>query len=130
MTVPDMSFARVSGAAHGTLSLGQPSFIDAGGSLGGNGSIDPGEQISITLPLTNYFTNVFSPPAATGVTATLSTLTPGVLVTQGSSSYSPLSAGTTGNNFMPFQVSIANTFDTHNRIDFSLNVTSSMGPSL
>jgi hypothetical protein len=128
MTVPDMYFKRVAaGATRISASLGQVSFTDTGGSLGGNGSIDPGEQVSFTLPLTNYVTNLISASALAGVNATLSTSTPNVVLTQSVSAYPDLKAGTTATNTTPFTIAVGNTFVSGTPIDLTLSVTSAQG---
>ncbi|HKC54723.1 MAG TPA: Ig-like domain repeat protein [Vicinamibacterales bacterium] len=128
MTVPDMYFKRVAaGVSRISASLGQVSFTDTGGSLAGNGSIDPGEQISFTLPLTNYVSNPLAASALTGVNATLSTSTPNVIVTQSVSGYPNLAAGATAANATPFTVAVGGTFVSGTRIDFTLTVSSAQG---
>jgi len=128
MTVPDMYFKRVAaGVSRISASLGQVSFTDTGGSLAGNGSIDPGEQVSFSLPLTNYVTNPLTASALTGVNATLSTSTPNVIVTQSVSGYPSIAGGATAANATPFTVAVGGTFVSGTRIDFTLTVSSAQG---
>ena len=129
MTVPDMYYKRVAaGTTRISAALGTVAFTDAGGSLGGNGFIDPGEQISFTLPLRNYVTNPLMASTLTGVSATLSTSTAGVLVTRSTSAYPNLAGGVAyTNNTTPFTVSIGDTFVPGTHIDFTLAVTSAQG---
>ena len=87
--------------------LGVPGFanlelgaVTATENLGdGNGQIDPGEIANLAVQLNN--TGVLN---ATGITATLTTLTPGVTITQpGASAYPNLPAlGGSGTNAAPF----------------------------
>lgn len=128
MTVPDTYVKRVAAATtRVSASLGQVSFVDTGGSLAGNGSIDAGEQVAFTLPLTNYVTNPLVASALTGVSATLSTSTPNVIVTQSVSSYPTLAAGATAANTTAFIVAVGNTFVPGTSIDFTLTVSSAQG---
>src|SRR5712691_9478193 len=130
MTVPDMYYKRVAaGTTRISAALGTVAFSDTGsGSLGANGSIDPGEQVTFTLPLRNYVTNPLMASTLTGVSATLSTSTPGVLVTQSGSAYPNLAGGTAyTNNTSLFVVSIGNNFTPGTHIDFTLAVTSAQG---
>jgi hypothetical protein len=82
MTVPDVSFKRVAPIiAELPVGLGLPSLIDSGSTpLSGNGFIDPGEQIALTLPLVNYVTNALDAGTINAISATLSTSTSGVSV--------------------------------------------------
>ena len=65
--------------------------------------------------------------AVTGVSATLTTSTPGVTVTQGASAYPDIAAGASAANTTPFRVSLADSLPCGATLDFSLNVTSSAG---
>src|SRR5438105_4122468 len=129
LTVPDMYYKRLAaGSTRISAALGTVTFADTGGSLGANGSIDPGEQVSFTLPLRNYVTNPLMASTLTGVSATLSTSTPGVLITQSGSAYPNLAGGTAySNNTTAFAVAIGNTFVPGTYIDFTLTVTSAQG---
>ena len=128
MTVPDMIFKRnAAGVTRISASLGQVSFTDTGGSLAGNGSIDPGEQVSFSLPLTNYVTNPLTASALTGVNATLSTSTANVIVTQSVSAYPNLAAGATAANTTPFTIAVGNNFVSGTPIELTLAVSSAQG---
>jgi hypothetical protein len=130
MTVPDMYYKRVAaGTTRISAALGTVAFTDSGGGpLGGNGFIDPGEQVSFTVPLRNYVTNPLMASTLTGVSATLSTSTAGVLVTQSGSAYPNLPGGTAySNNTTAFVVSVGSTFVPGTHIEFSLAVTSAQG---
>ena len=63
----------------------------------GNGTIDPGETISESILLRDG-----DGPGATGVQATLLSLTPGVVVLQGAAAYPDILPGTTATNLTPF----------------------------
>src|SRR5213078_4439106 len=55
-TTPDVTFKRVSSGPRASLRLGSVSFAESGG----NGKIDAGETVKLTIPLENYVTNVLS----------------------------------------------------------------------
>jgi hypothetical protein len=87
----------------------------------GNGIIEPGEGASLVIQLTNQFGVV----NATGISATLTTTTPGVTVTlPGTSAYADIAAGATGgNNLSPFTFTISNTAPCALNIEFTLTLT-------
>jgi uncharacterized repeat protein (TIGR01451 family) len=122
-TNPDFYFKSTS-TAFASLHVGTPTFTDSGG----DGNIDPGELISLQLPLTNYVTNsVFNPSAYTGVTATLTTTTPGVVITQGTVSYPDIAPGATQANGQVFKLALLPTFVPGTPIELSLSVTTNQG---
>src|SRR5207244_6545041 len=59
--------------------------------------------------------------------ATLTTTTPGVTVTRGSSSYPNLVIDESGVNNVPFQIQTSNSFVCGTNIEFSLNLTYASG---
>ena len=63
----------------------------------------------------------------TGVSATLTTSTPGVTVTQGASAYPDIAAGASAANTTPFRVTLADSLPCGATLDFSLSVASSAG---
>ena len=90
--MPDVAFRRyqpAGGLEDGnsikptTLDLQDVAFTDSGG----NGHLDPGESAHFRLTLRNYVTNPLNARKVTGIQATLSTVTPGVVITQDKSSY-------------------------------------------
>lgn len=91
----------------------------------GNSVIEPNECNSFNVTLNN--TGTF---AATGITATLSTTTPGMTITQATSTYPDLPA-TTGQaiNTTPFQISSANSLQCFTTANLMLTVTYSGGAS-
>ena len=129
MTVPDVTFARQPATTtRVSLSLGTIAFADAGaGTLGGNGSIDPGETVTFTIPVRNYVSNGINQTTITGIGATLSTTTPGVAVTQAASSYPNVGANATVANTTPFTITTAASFVAGTRIELSVAVTSAQG---
>jgi hypothetical protein len=61
------------------------------------------------------------------ISATLTTTTPGVTVTQGSSSYPNLVIDASGVNAVPFQIQTSNSFVCGTNIEFNLNLTYATG---
>ena len=85
----------------------------------GNGLLEPNECNTLNVPLINN-----GPNPATGITAVLSSSTPGITVTQPNSAYPDIPAG--GGpvaNTTPFQVSIDNTVACFTQASFTLTVT-------
>ncbi|QUW04026.1 hypothetical protein J8C06_13310 [Chloracidobacterium validum] len=91
----------------------------------GDGQIDPNECNALSIQLIND--GVLD---ATAISATLSTTTSGVTVTQATSAYPNLLAGGgAGVNTTPFQVSTTGSIACGTTINFTLTVTYSGGPS-
>jgi hypothetical protein len=87
-----------------------------------NHIVDPGEQIQYDVTLSNT-----GDQAATGVTATLTTTTPGITISNGASNYADIAAGGTGTNTTHF-VFLANmTVPCGTLINFNLHVTATGG---
>ena len=123
MTTPDIVFKRLPAAnTKVSLSLGAVSLSEAG-----NGFIDPGDSVSLTLPLSNYVTNGINAAPVTSVSATLSTTTAGVSVLQATQPYGTLAPGSSANNVSPFVVQIDQRFVPGTHIEFSLAVSSAQG---
>jgi hypothetical protein len=122
-TVPDVFFKRVTNSK-APLRIGTVSFTDSGA----NGFIDPGEQARFTFPLQHYVTNpVTAPVALTGITATLTTTTPGVSIVQDTSTYADTNPGDTASNDVAFVIQVAPTFVPFTTIQLQLNVTTNQG---
>ncbi len=85
----------------------------------GNGAIDPNECNNLNVVLTN-----FGGVSATGVRATLSSPTPGVIVVQPVSLYGTILTNSAATNLVPFKVSTAPTFPCGTPVVFILTVTS------
>jgi hypothetical protein len=144
MTVPDVVFGRLSREGresehHGlkhhefdddhseghefeatTLDLGAVTFAESGG----NGFIDPGDFVKLTLPIRNYVTNPLNAETIRGVHADLSTSTPGVLVVQDDSNYKNLPPGETRSNEKPFVLKLSPTFVPGTPIELALRIRS------
>ncbi len=102
------------------LQSGAPTASEVAGPTNsdGDGNFEPCEEIQVNVPLNN----IGSGPAS-GVNATLSTLTPAVIVTQGASSYGTIAASGSQVNATPFRFKLAPCFLGGTSIAFSLNVT-------
>ena len=101
-----------------------PASIASASVSSGNGShtIDPNDCNSFNLVITNTSGN-----AINSVSATLSTTTEGVLVTQPYSDYANIAAGRQATNDAPFQISTLPTFACGTEIDLQLSISSSAG---
>ncbi|MBK9965112.1 MAG: M36 family metallopeptidase [Holophagales bacterium] len=90
----------------------------------GNGALDPGETVRITVKLTNPWRGAAKGIA--GATATLASLTPGVSVWSAASTYGsiPPTGTATGEAFL---ISVAPTVACGAGLDFSLTTVSSLG---
>jgi hypothetical protein len=86
--------------------------------ISGNGVIHKDDCKNLSIRLKNN-----GCANASGVSSTLTTTTPGVTVTQGSSSYPNMVIDATGTNSTPFQIQTAASFDCGTNIDFDLNLT-------
>jgi hypothetical protein len=124
MTVPDVFFSKVSGAAPPSLRIGAVTFTETGG----DGNIDPGDQVRLKIPLENYVTNPLNAASVTGISATVSTSTPGVSVVQATSAYPEAAAGAATMNSTDFILQIANGFVPGTPIEVTLMVGSIQGP--
>jgi hypothetical protein len=82
----------------------------------------------LTIPLTNITTNPLDTPVTyTGVSATLTTSTPNVSVTTGTSAYPDIASGATQNNTTTYVIQFAGGFVFGTKIEFSLNITTTQG---
>ena len=88
----------------------------------GNGKIEPGESFQIDERLLN--TGFAS---ATGISAVLSSTTPGISITQPSSAYPDVAAGGTGTNSTHFAGIASDSLACGLLIDFQLAVTTAQG---
>jgi hypothetical protein len=107
--------------------LGSPTFVDSGG----NGFLDPGETILVTLPLFYYATNGISGTAAyTSITATLASTNAGVQIATATQAYADLTPGSSASNASPFIVSLQPDVIPGTIIEFSLTVNTSQGSTV
>ncbi len=119
-----LSYAGGSGNDVVLTLTGIPGSAGASAVTSGDGShgIDPNACNNLGV----IITNLTSTPL-TGVFATLSTTTEGVLITQPYSDYSTIPGSGAGTNLAPFQVSTLPSFVCGTPINFQLNVSSSAG---
>lgn len=102
---------------HAYLAAGTVTLNEISGN--GNGFVEPGECGSLTLQLQNISTTV----AATGVSAVVTTSTPGVTITVGNATYPDIPAGGSGTNIPPIKFSLSNTLACPTFIDFTVTLT-------
>jgi hypothetical protein len=144
MTVPDVVFGRISSEDRDIehhffrhhefdrhdfddrdtdatpLDLGTVTSAESGG----NGFIDPGDFVRLTMPVRNYVTNPLNAKTIRGVHADLTTSTPGVRVVQDDSNYRNLPPGATESNQTPFILRIDPTFVPGRPIELALKFRS------
>ncbi|MFN6962129.1 MAG: M36 family metallopeptidase, partial [Pyrinomonadaceae bacterium] len=85
----------------------------------GNGLLEPNECNTLNVPISNN-----GSATATGISAVLTSNTPGITVTQANSAYPDIPAGGGPvNNTTPFQVSVANSVACFTQASFTLTVT-------
>jgi hypothetical protein len=119
MAVPALTAASLTGKAF--IELNSATATESGGNA--NGVIEQNEGGTLTLNLKN--TGLLS---ATGITTTLTTSTPNVTVTQGSSAYTNLtSLGGSANNTTAYSFQMNNLTPTDLIIDFSLTINYTNG---
>ena len=92
--------------------------------LSGNALLEPNECNRVSIPLTNN-----GETAAIGVSATLTSLTPGVSVFAGNSTYPDIAPGATALGHNAFQLSTDNTVACLTSVDLSLTVSFTGGTS-
>jgi Calx-beta domain/CHRD domain/Subtilase family len=104
------------------LQAGTITSTDAGGNA--NGIVEPGEQATLTVQLTNP--EGINP--ATAISSTLSAVTPGVVITQGSSTYPDIPINGNGSNATPFTFVVSSAINC-TIINFNLTVNYTGGAS-
>lgn len=114
----------IAALTRGTIGLSwvRSSFTDASGG-NGNGTADPGESLQESVVWTNTGTL-----AATNITATLSTATPGITLTQAQSAYPNLPLRAAGTNVTLFVYRLSKTVLPGSLITFT-NVLTTSGQS-
>lgn len=96
------------------------------GGSGANQFPDPGETVSLRITLKNPWH--LSTQGATGITATLTSPTPGVAVTKKTSAYPAIPAQGSKTNSVLFTFKVPAGFACGRAIQFNLATTSSLGP--
>jgi Big-like domain-containing protein len=120
-TTPDVFFKHVSGSnVPPSVHLGSFTFDEPN-----NNFIDPGDLVTMHLPLTNYVTNSLNASTLSSLSGTLSSSTLGVTVTSGSQAVPSIAPGAT--QTISFGVQLAPTFAAGTPIEFVLNVSGSGG---
>ncbi len=114
------------------LGLGAPpqANLTAGAAVptqvGGDGDafVEPGEDWSLAIPLTNA-----GGAGATMISATLTSSTPGVVILSGTSAYPDLAVAASGSNLSTFVFGLGASAPCGANLSFSLTVTYTGGPS-
>ena len=107
-----------------SIAIGARSFVDSGG----NGFIDPGDRVSLTIPLANYVTNpVDGASILSAVGGVLSTTTPAVSVVSGAASYPNIAPGATEVNAAPYVVQVDQAFTPGTPIELALTISTAAG---
>jgi hypothetical protein len=101
-----------------TVSLGTVSFEDSSG----DGIIDRNELVVVKAPLVNYVTNPLNAATLNGVTAEVTTKTPGVDVVFGLSTYPTMAPGESKDNDLPILVVTRPDFVPGTPIELELHV--------
>jgi hypothetical protein len=122
-TTPDFYVNKID-TAKAALALGTPAFTETGG----NGLVDAGDQVALTLPLSSYVTNASdSPVTYTSVSGTLSTSTPGVSILTATRSYPAIAPGASASNASAYAYAVSPAFVPGTKIELSLVVTTAQG---
>jgi hypothetical protein len=83
-----------------------------------NGIVNRAECVKLSLGIKNN-----GCARATAISATLTTTTPGVTISQGNSTYADRAIDESGTNLTPFRISVASSFVCGTQIALSLNLT-------
>jgi hypothetical protein len=124
MTTPDVSVTKV---ASTTVKAPLQSLLVTFSDSGGDGNIDPGDQVHLSILLLNYDANPLHAGTVSGILGTLSTLTPGVTVTQPVSPYPNLSPGAGAVNNVDFILQLSPGFVPGTPIELALALSSNLG---
>jgi hypothetical protein len=110
-----------------SLRLADVTLADAC-AAGQNARLDPGETGLLTFSLRNYVANVHdSPITYTGVSATLSSPTPGVSVVVGQQGYGPIAPLAAVSDATPFKIALDPGFVPGTDVDLLLTVHTDQG---
>jgi len=104
------------------ITSGTQTFTEIGGD--GDGYPEPCEHLSFTFPLNNI-----GGVTATGVSAALTSTTPGVVITPASSAYPNIPPAGSANNTTPFKVVLPCSLVCGSTLHLKLTVTYTGGPS-
>ena len=119
----DVRFAKFTnaGSLMGITQAAPPTL----GAGNGDQIIHPDECNTLTFPISNYHA-----VTATNISGTLTTSTPGVLITFPTSAYPSLTVGDTANNLVPFKISTTADYVCGTTVNLTLTVTSSAGTDI
>jgi hypothetical protein len=122
---PDVTFKRLNlfDAIKPSLSIGNLSVKDSGG----DGFINAGETIEVTLPLVNDVTNPSNASSIFSPFVSLSTSTPGISPIFGFSGYPTIGAGATQSNNTPFKFRVSPSFVPGTPITFNADLITIQG---
>ena len=117
--VPDIALVGVPNLIYNSVAIN-----DTGGNGNGNGYPDPGETgVQLSVSLTNN-----GAATSTGISAVLSTTTPGVTVTQNTSAYPNIAAAGSAPNTTAYVISLSPSLVCGTVMQFNLAVTTAQGP--
>ena len=122
MTVPDAR-VRIFSALEHTVPHAPVSLRNVSSSVAG-GFADPGETISLRLPLFNYATNPLYAAILKFPVGVLTTSTPGVVVTDAVAVYPTIAPGETKQSLHPFTLRLSRRFEPGTPIELELTVLS------
>jgi hypothetical protein len=120
-TVPDVAFTRI---RDDQIPRRLPARLGAIGisDSGGDGTINAGERVDLSLAIADYVTNPVSASRLVDLKADLFSATPGVKIVKGTARYPDLAAGDTASNDRPFVLDIGNGFKARSPIELRLDV--------
>jgi len=121
MNFPDVKLKRTS-TFPVALRLGSATVSDSSG----DGIFDPGETLSVLLPLDSYAN---SAPTYTGVSGALTTSTANVTVLTGASAYADVATLGSSSNATAYKLKLTPSFVPGTSIELSLAVTTAQGPA-
>lgn len=122
IVMPYAALAAAGAAPRAFISSGAPALTQVSGD--GDGVVENFESFSVVVPLTND-----GGAGATAVSAVLSSVTPGVSIAPGSSTYPDLATSASGSNATPFVFTLDSQAACGADIVFTLTVTYTGGPS-
>jgi hypothetical protein len=122
---PDVTFKRLNlfDALKPSLSIGNLSVKDSGG----DGFINAGETLEVTVPLFNDVTNPINASSVPSPFVSLSTSTPGISPIFNISTYPTITAGATKSNTIPFKFRVAPSFVPGTPVVFNADLITAQG---
>jgi hypothetical protein len=127
-TTPDAVLGRVNPLSPRLASVSLGAVTAAPGA--GDANLDPGELVSVRMPLRNDVTNAISAGPVRAALGILSTPTPGVLVVAPLGSYGTIQAGQTRQQAVPFLLFLRSDFVPGTDIELELRVTTLDGSAV